>query len=430
METTRREFIGGLAACAAAAGVTAAGATAGARGEPASKAVDPSLFRDGGPGSIDGLLAHIEEARKKTGLKIRSIESFIGEPSLGFVRIRTDDGSEGWGQLSPFDADITATVLHRKVAPLVLGADPADFDAISDRVIEENYKYPWSFICRALAGVDTAIWDLLGKRAGKNVCALLGGKPRPLPVYGSSMSRTIKPADEAARLARLRDELGFGAFKVRIGKVNGHDADQWPGRTEELIPAVRKAIGGGVRLLADGNSCYSPRRAIEVGRILEANACSHFEEPCPYWELEQTAEVAATLTVPVAGGEQDNDLAQWRRMIRMDAVDIAQPDVCYIGGLTRALRVVVEARRAGKPCVPHSANPSWVTVFALHLMGAIPNAGPHIEFSIERTAWTEGVYDPPLRVVGGKVAVPDGPGWGVTLRREWIEKASRRGSPT
>jgi L-alanine-DL-glutamate epimerase-like enolase superfamily enzyme len=132
--------------------------------------------------------------------------------------------------------------LHRKVARLALGADPADFDIISDRVIEANYKFPWSFICRALGGVDTAIWDLLAKRAGKSVCALLGGKPRPLPVYGSSMSRTIKPEAEAARLLQLRDKQGFQAFKVRIGKVCGHDQDQWPGRTAALVPAVRKAL--------------------------------------------------------------------------------------------------------------------------------------------------------------------------------------------
>jgi L-alanine-DL-glutamate epimerase-like enolase superfamily enzyme len=347
---------------------------------------------------------------------------------LSFVRIEADDGSEGWGQISTFDADLSATILHRKIAPHVLGADPADFDAISDRAIEANYKFPWSYVCRALAGVDTAIWDLLGKRAGKSVCALLGGAPRPVPVYGSSMSRTIRPADEGARLARLRDEKGFRAFKVRVGKVCGHDQDEWPGRTEELLPAVRKAVGDRVVLLADGNSCYTPRRAIEVGRIMEAQGYCHFEEPCPYWELEWTAEVAAALRMPVAGGEQDNDLAQWRRMIRMNAVDIVQPDLCYIGGLTRALRVAMAAHEAGKPCVPHSANLSWVTVFTLHMFGAIPNAGPHVEFTIEASPWAEGVYDPPLRVVDGKVAIPDGPGWGVKLRREWLEKTERKES--
>lgn len=342
------------------------------------------------------------------------------------MRLLTDDGSEGWGQLSTYDADLSAEVLHRKVAPFVLGSDPADFDAIVDRVIEGNYKFPWSYVCRALSGVDTAIWDLLGKRAGKSVCELLGGNPGPLPVYGSSMSRSIKPADEGARLARLRDQEGFRAFKVRVGKVNGHDEDQWPGRTEELIPTVRRTVGPGVVLLADANSCYTPRRAIEVGRLMEEHRYCHFEEPCPYWELEWTAEVAAALRVPVAGGEQDNDLAQWRRMIRMDAVDIVQPDILYVGGLTRALRVAVAAHAAGKPCVPHSANLAWVTVFTLHMMGAIPNAGPHVELSIEPSPWTEGVYDPPLRVVDGRVAVPEGPGWGVALRKDWLGRTTRR----
>ena len=178
--------------------------------------------------------------------------------------------------------------------------------------IDRNHKFPWSYVCRALAGVETALWDMRGRLEGKSVCELLGGTPRPFPVYGSSMSRDIKPDDEAERLVRLMDTHGLRAFKVRVGDVCSHDVDRWPGRTEELIPAVRKAVGDETALLADGNSCYTPRRAIEVGRMLEDNGGCHFEEPCPYWELEWTAEVAAELEVPVAGGEQDNDLAQWR----------------------------------------------------------------------------------------------------------------------
>jgi len=128
----------------------------------------------------------------------------------------------------------------------------------------------------------------------------------------------------------------------------------------------------------------------------------------------------------VAGGEQDNDLAQWRRMIRMRAVDIVQPDICYVGGLTRALRVAQMATEANMPCVPHSANLAMVMVFTLHMMGAIRNAGPHLEFSIEPTNWTEDLYHPQLRVQDGKVAIPDGPGWGVTVNSKWLAKAERQ----
>jgi len=359
-------------------------------------------------------------------MRIESIETFTQGHGLCIVHVRTDDGAEGWGQTAPFNTDITAAVLHRQIAPVALGADPLDVEGLSDRCIDRCYKFPWSYACRALGGVDTALWDLRGRLEGKSVCELLGGRPRPLPAYGSSMRRDIAPADEAERLRRLRDERGFTAFKVRVGKVCGHDADQWPGRTEELIPAVRRAVGDDVRLLVDGNSCYTPKHAIEVGRLLEQHGYVHFEEPCPYWELEWTAEVAASLDLDVAGGEQDNDLAQWRRMVRMDAVDIVQPDVCYVGGLTRALRVARIAEQAGKPCVPHSANLSMVTVFTLHLLAALPNAGPYVEFSIEPSAWVDGLYWPKLEVRDGAVAVPAGPGWGVEVDPTWLADAERQ----
>jgi L-alanine-DL-glutamate epimerase-like enolase superfamily enzyme len=359
-------------------------------------------------------------------LIIEKIESYVQGEQIGVVRVQTDDGAEGWGQLSPFNADIAAMVLHRQIAPFALGRDAHDLDGLVDGVMEETYKFPGSYVCRALTGLETALWDLQGKVAGKSVCELLGGKPRPFPVYGSSMRRDITPEEEADRLARLRDRHGYGAFKVRVGKKTGHDQDQWPGRTEALAPAVRKAVGDDVTLLADGNSCFTPARAIEVGKLLEDHNFGHFEEPCPYWELEWTAQVAAALEIPIAGGEQDYDLQQWRRIIAMHCVDIAQPDICYIGGMTRALRVARMAAEAGLPCVPHSANHSLVTVFTLHMMGAIPNAGPHVEFSIEPQHWVRDLYSPLLEVNDGKVSIPDGPGWGVALNPEWLSKADRR----
>ncbi len=355
-------------------------------------------------------------------MRIQSIETFTRR-EVGFVRVRTEDGAEGWGQMSPFNADISALVLHRHVARYALGADAADIDGIVDRCIEGEYKFPGSYVCRALAGVDTALWDLRGKQEGKSVCELLGGSRRRIPVYGSSMRRDITPEEEADRLSRLQQSHGFRAFKIRIGKVCGHDEDQWLGRTEALVPTVRKAIGDDATLLVDANSCYTPQKAIEVGRMLEDNAVGHFEEPCPYWELEWTAEVAAALEVPVAGGEQDTDLAQFRRMLRMKAVDIVQPDVCYVGGLTRARRVAQMAEALGLPCTPHCANRSLISVFTLHLLAAIPNAGPFMEFSIEPSPWTQDLFEPTLEVQEGEIEIPAGPGWGVTINPRWLEAA-------
>ncbi len=360
-------------------------------------------------------------------MKIASIETFSNQ-RLAIVRVRTDDGLEGYGQVAPFHADISATVLHRQIAPRALGAEAGDIDAIVDACIEANYKFPWSYVCRALAGLETALWDIKGKLENKSVCELLGGSPRAIPVYGSSMRRDITPDEEAQRLVRLRETEGYRAFKIRVGKVCGHDEDEWPGRTESLVPAVRKALGDDVSLLVDANSCYTPTRAIEVGKFLEDNNVCHFEEPCPYWELEWTAQVAAALDVPVAGGEQDNDLAQWRRMIAMHAVDIVQPDICYVGGLTRAMRVAQMANEAGVPCVPHSANRSMVSIFTLHMLAGIPNAGEYMELSIEPDDWTANLYDPPIEVHEGTVDVPDSPGWGVTVNPSWLATAQRTAS--
>jgi L-alanine-DL-glutamate epimerase-like enolase superfamily enzyme len=240
------------------------------------------------------------------------------------------------------------------------------------------------------------------------------------------MRRDISPEDEAARLVRLRETRGYSAFKIRIGKVCGHDEDEWPGRTEALVPAVREAIGDDVALLVDANSCYTPARAIEVGQLLHEYGVCHLEEPCPYWEVAWTAEVTRALDVPVAGGEQDFALTRWRRIVDVRAVDVVQPDVCYIGGLTRALRVAQMAEEAGMPCVPHSANLSLVMLFTLHMMCAIPNAGPYVEFSIEPAPWTDGLYTPALEVRDGKVDTPAGPGWGVEINAEWLAGAERR----
>jgi L-alanine-DL-glutamate epimerase-like enolase superfamily enzyme len=355
-------------------------------------------------------------------MNIKSIETFTTR-ALSIVRVTTDDGMQGYGQIAPYHANISALVLQQQLAPRLLGFDTNDIAGLAERVIREEHKFPGSYVCRALGGVETALWDLQGKRLGKSVCELLGGTPGRMPVYGSSMRRDITPKDEAERLKRLQETYGYRAFKIRIGNNFGNDADVYPGRTEQVVSEVRKAIGEQTLLYVDANSGFTPKKAIEVGRFLEQQGVCHYEEPCPYPELEWTKQVADALEVPVTGGEQDTDVAQFRRMIDMRAVDVVQPDICYIGGLSRALQVADMASIAGIPCTPHAANLSMVTVFTLHMAAAIPNAGPYMEFTIEQDSWTEGLLREPLTVADGAVAVPDGPGWGVEIRPEWLAQA-------
>jgi L-alanine-DL-glutamate epimerase-like enolase superfamily enzyme len=361
-------------------------------------------------------------------VRIVSVESF-GRRQVALVRVRTDEGAEGWGQVAPYHADITTEVLHRQVAPHALGRDALDIDTLIDRIPEYEHKFPGSYVYRALAGLDTALWDLRGKVEGKAVCELIGEEPRALRAYASSMRRDITPEDEAERLAKLRESHGFDAFKIRIGKECGHDEDEWPGRTPAAVGRVRHALGADAALLVDGNSCYTPDHAIDIGQMLEQHGVTHFEEPCPYWELEWTRQVTEALDLDVAGGEQDWDPVVWRRMVEMPAVDVVQPDVCYVGGLTRALRVAALADAASLPCTPHSANHSLVLVFTLHLLAAIPNPGHYLEFSIEPDAdypWQAGMYAPRPVVVDGHVDVPTAPGWGVEISSDWLSNSEHR----
>src|SRR5947199_3566820 len=370
-------------------------------------------------------------AGRDGAMRISSLETFTNE-FVCFVRVTTETGAVGWGQTSTYNADITATIFHRQVAPWALGADALEIDALIDRIEEREHKFPGSYRCRALAGLDTALWDLRGKLEGRPVVELLGGRPRRLRAYASSMRRDIQPADEAARLVRLRDEKGFDAFKWRVGAECGHDVDEWPGRTEAIVPRLARALGDGVAKLVDANSGFSPGRAIEVGHLLEAEGVSHYEEPCPYWKLEETKRVSDALELDVAGGEQDSDLATWARMIEMRAVDIVQPDVMYMGGISRTLRVVRMAAAAGLPCTPHSANLSLVTLCTMHLLGAIPNPGKYLELSIEGAGyhpWQQGLFlGDPFAVRDGQVTIPSAPGCGAEINPEWLHSATYRRS--
>ena len=359
-------------------------------------------------------------------MRIKSIETFCNQ-YVGFTRVKTDTGDEGWGQVSTYHSDISAQVLHRQVAPYAIGAEFDDLDDLLDTIYEREHKFPGSYMCRALGGLDTAIWDLRGKLAKQPVVALLGGKSDKLRVYGSSMRRDITAQAELERFQILRDRFGYEAFKFRVGTECGRDIDEWKGRSEEIVKTLSKGLGDDVALLVDGNSGFSPKRAIELGKLLEDCGICHFEEPCPYWELDQTKKVADALSIDVTGGEQDCYMEIWRRIIFEHIVDIAQPDVCYVGGLSRALRVARMAQEAGMPVTPHAANLSMVTIFTMHYLGALENAGNYLEFSIEDESYYPWQHDlfvnPPFHVEDGHVAIPSDPGWGVEINPNWLNNS-------
>lgn len=360
-------------------------------------------------------------------MRITSIESYRHEDRFAVVRVRSDDGVEGWGQTSAHFAGLTVEVLHRVVAPHFVGTDPWEWGAELDRFTRAAHKHLGTFLWRAVSGVDTAVHDLLGKTVGKPVFALLGGAVRTrVPQYASSMRRDITPQAEADRFEELRAEHGFVAFKARIGEAMGRDTDPWPGRSRDLIRHLRERLGDDAVLHADANGGYSPGEAIRIGRRLEDEGYRHFEEPCPWNELESTAHVAQVLDIPVAGGEQDMALEQVHRMVTRRVVDIVQPNIGYLGGMRRAVKVTQMAEAAGLVATPHCANRTMIALFTLHLAASQPAVSAYQEWCIEPEPWSDELYWPPLRVEEGHLTVTDEPGWGVEISPDFLRTAERR----
>lgn len=358
-------------------------------------------------------------------MRITEIETLVRD-RVAVVRVRTDEGVEGIGQTAPYQASVSAHVLHEMVAPVFLGQDPWDVEVLVDRCLRQQYKFTGSFIHRAVAGVETALWDILGKVTGKPVAKLLGGQARTLiPVYGSSMVRSTTPEEEVQRLLGAVETYGYRGVKLRVAEVMGRDGDAAPGRSEALIPLARRVLGDEVEISADANGGYSPAQAIRMGRLLEEHGYFHFEEPCPFTDLAATKQVADALDIAVSGGEQDYLLSQFHQMLVSRAVDIVQPDIGYVGGICQARKVSVLAEVLNVPFTPHCANDSLLQVFTLHLAAAVPGAVQRQEWSIERTEWTRGIYEPLLEVRDGVVELPDRPGWGIELTPEFRRSAER-----
>ena len=162
--------------------------------------------------------------------------------------------------------------------------------------------------------------------------------------------------------------------------------------------------------------------------MLQDHGYEHYEEPCPYWLHAQTKEVSDALDIAVTGGEQDCMLQEWRRMIDHEVVNVLQPDVCYLGGISRTLRVCRMGEAAGLPITPHCANLSMVTLFTMHLLRAIPNAGKYLEFSIEGLDYYPWQHDlfvtSPYDITDGHATVSDAPGWGVEVNPDWLARSS------
>jgi L-alanine-DL-glutamate epimerase-like enolase superfamily enzyme len=361
----------------------------------------------------------------KQPVKIASIE-LLRDGRNHFVRTTSSNGAVGIA-VTNGRAAYLYPILQQLVIPYFIGKDARDLESLIDGVYvyRSNYKLSGLALWNCVAWVEFSVLDLLGKVAGKPVGELLGGViRREVPIYIASGRRDTTPEEEVALLAKSIEETGARAVKFKVGGRMSKNRDSMPGRSERLIHLVRRTFGDAIAIHADANGSYDARKAIEIGKLLEAINAHFFEEPCPFDHLEETKQVADAVSVPVAGGEQETSLRRFRWMIRNGTVQVVQPDLHYNGGFIRAKRVAMMAAAAGMPVTLHMSGDGVGYVDMLHFASCTPNIGEFQEYKSGLSVsgrW----YDPPLRLKDGAINVPTGPGLGIVVGSELLKRAKK-----
>lgn len=414
MRLTRRSFLGTALGSAILPGIARGGAADEHRRVTPERldevAAAPVL-------SVEGLEKPVTIASMEL---LRNRRNFL-------VRVRTTDGAEGIAVPNAMHLIHTYPIFLNRVAPFFKGKDARQLEPLLWELYrhDDNYKYQGLALWVCVAAAEFALLDLLGKLSGKSVGDLLGGvKRRDIAVYRASGNRGNTPEKEVAYLKEIVAESGAKALKFRLGGRMSRNADSLPGRTEKLIPLVREAFGKEMTLYADSNSSYDVKEAIRIGRLMEEHDYAFYEEPCQFDQLEATKAVADALTIPVAGGEQEFSEDRFRWTIANRGLDIVQPDLHYYGGFIRSMRVARMAHEAGMLCTPHMSGSGLGYLDAAHFASCIPNPVPFTEYKgsadIPVTSETSS-----LRVEGGMVRVPSGPGFGVTIDPVFVRESVR-----
>ncbi|MCC6694976.1 MAG: mandelate racemase/muconate lactonizing enzyme family protein [Candidatus Hydrogenedentes bacterium] len=350
-------------------------------------------------------------------LVITAVEPYVLKGGKCFVLVRTDAGITGIGEVSPMNAPAAAHLIANQFGGLITGMNPLDIDRCWDRIFYATYKQGvMGLQPEALAGIDIALWDILGKVTGLPLCQLLGGKRRDwVRVYasigGGARSTPEKMAERAARAAAQ----GFTAVKIRM--------DYGPVAPDTDVPkdlatlaAVREAIGDGVELKFDVNNGYSAQTAIRVGKEIEQFNVTHYEEPVAQTDYAGYAAVVEAVDIPVAAGEHEYTRWQFRDLIEQANPDILQPDLVKCAGISEAVKIAALASAHHKLLCPHQTQPTIGQAANLHFTSVFVANDMAQELAEDALdSALHALFKNPLEFKDGRMKVPEGPGLGLEL---------------
>ena len=322
-------------------------------------------------------------------MKITSIKSHVLryelEKELGYsqqyykyrtahlVEVETNEGITGWGEcFGPGNIALANKFIVEKVIqPLIKGEDPTNKEYIWHKVYnllrDSGQK---GMPIQALSGVDIALWDILSKKANLPLYQLIGGKcNNQIPVYGYGMMLQKKPIAELIELFKNESkkikEKNFKAMKMKIGIGPKDDL--------KLIKAVRDEIGDDFKLMVDANHAYNINDAMYVGKGLDEMDIFWFEEPVAPEDYDGYKELKDNLKTNIAGGEAEFTKYGWNQLIKQRCIDIAQPEVCGLGGITEYLKISALAQSNFIPIINHVWGSALSVAVNIHLLTAQPD---------------------------------------------------------
>lgn len=419
MNTPRRQFLAtALAGGAAAAAFPLTSRAAAARGD----------------GALQAKYAKLDAVLKQPVLRRELFTSPVIIETLELLRfknnflcrVRSKDGAVGISASNNSPMLSTWPIQVNRLQEFFIGKDARDLEAVMEEayVYQSNYKMQSLALWVPMATIEFAVLDLLGRIANKPLGLLISDKIyNPIvKVYQANGERDNSAEEVMANLTRQVEESQAKALKIKIGGRMSH-VEYPAGRSEKLIPMVRKKFGDRMVCMADSNGSYGVEESIKFGKLLQEYKFAFFEEPVPFDWYEETKAVADAVDIPLAGGEQEASMHAFRWLIANDALDIVQADVYYFGGLIRSMKVARMAQAVGKTHVPHISD-GLGYLYMVHFVSAIPNAGEYHEF--------KGLTNPAslpyecktssLKTDGGVVKVPTGPGSGIEIDPDFIKK--------
>ncbi len=339
------------------------------------------------------------------------------------VKVIASDGTVGWGETYGIVApQAVVAIVSDVLGPLLVGREAVDIPAIWDELYAlMRVRGHWSgFFTDAIAGVDIALWDLAGKLAGRSVADMLGGARRArIPAYASGLPRAslAERVDLAQELAALGFRgIKFAAVVSQQGAQQGAKQGSHQSVVDEMR-ALRRALGDEIEIMVDLHWKYTPTEAITLIRALEPYRPYFAEAPCAPEDIDGQADVAANVTVPIAGGEEWSTLFQVRPRLTHRCVAIVQPEVAHTG-LSQFVAIGKHAAAQGVRVVPHAT--IGVGIFhAASLLGAASLADvPFHEHQHSVFDANLRFVETQMRCVEGHFELPRGPGLGVEPKAE------------